>query len=184
MISAALAVLETEEQRNALSALYNENEERYLKAALSKLHNLQDAEDTVQEAFLQIASNPELFFKVEPKQRAYYAYIIVRNVAVDLFKSKNKVVFDEYNEDLPCDDYANSLEDEFIAKTSRNELMQFIQNLPELQRDVLALRCLQGLSIAETAERLNISQAAVKKRLHCARKAIFEFVNKEENNNE
>ena len=176
MISAALAVLETEEQRNALSALYNENEERYLKAALSKLHNLQDAEDAVQEAFLQIASNPELFFKVEPKQRAYYAYIIVRNVAVDLFKSKNKVVFDEYNEDLPCDDY--------IAKTSRNELMQFIQNLPELQRDVLALRCLQGLSIAETAERLNISQAAVKKRLHCARKAIFEFVNKEENNNE
>ena len=99
MISAALAVLETEEQRNALSALYNENEERYLKAALSKLHNLQDAEDAVQEAFLQIASNPELFFKVEPKQRAYYAYIIVRNVAVDLFKSKNKVVFDEYNEE-------------------------------------------------------------------------------------
>lgn len=184
MISAALAVLETEEQRNALSELYHENKERYLKLALSKLHNLQDAEDAVQEAFLQIAAKPELFFKVEPKQRAYYAYIIVRNVAVDLFKSKNKMAVNEYNEDLPCDDYANSLEDEFIAKISRNKLMKFIQNLPEQQRDVLALRCLQGLSIAEIAERLNISQAAVKKRLYRARKAVYEFVNEEKNNNE
>lgn len=85
---------------------------------------------------------------------------------------------------MPCDDYAGSLEDEFIAKSSRNKLMQFIKNLPELQRDVLALRCLKGFSIAETAERLSISQAAVKKRLHCARKAIYEFVNKEESGNE
>ena len=45
MISAALAILESEEQRNELTELYRENSKRFLNIALSKLHNVQDAED-------------------------------------------------------------------------------------------------------------------------------------------
>ncbi len=77
------------------------------------------------------------------------------------------------------DDNPFSFEDGIIEKVSKDELKKFIKSLPSLQRDVLTLRYLMGLSTAETAEKLNISQSAVKKRLHLAKKAVREFIEKE-----
>lgn len=49
MISAALAILETDEERNELSLIYESNIKTIYSVAFSKLHNVQDAEDAVQE---------------------------------------------------------------------------------------------------------------------------------------
>lgn len=46
MISAALAVLKTDEQRNELSELYEENKSSY-PIAFERLHIRQDAEDAI-----------------------------------------------------------------------------------------------------------------------------------------
>lgn len=51
MISAALAVLETEEQRNELAEFYKKNKNRLYRIAYSKLHNRESSEDAVQETF-------------------------------------------------------------------------------------------------------------------------------------
>ena len=64
MISAALAVLESEEQRNELSEIYENNISNFYNIAFQQLHNKHDAEDTIQEAFLAIAKNPGPFFDV------------------------------------------------------------------------------------------------------------------------
>lgn len=62
MISSALAVLKTDEQRNELSEFYEENKSRLYSIAFERLHNRQDAEDVIQESFLGIAYIPEKFF--------------------------------------------------------------------------------------------------------------------------
>lgn len=62
MISSALAVLKTDEQRNELSEFYEENKSRLYSIAFERLHNRQDAEDALQETFLGIAYIPEKFF--------------------------------------------------------------------------------------------------------------------------
>lgn len=62
MISAALAMLEIEGQRNELAAFYTANKNRLYYIALSKLHNSIEAEDAVQEAFSRIAAKPKHFF--------------------------------------------------------------------------------------------------------------------------
>ena len=54
--------------------------------------------------------------------------------------------------------------------------MDFIKNLPILQRNVLFLTCLSELSIDETAKILKISKTAANQRLYLARKAIKEYV--------
>ena len=51
MISAALAVLKTDEERNALSEIYTKNIKSFYSIAFSKLHNAHDSEDAIQEAF-------------------------------------------------------------------------------------------------------------------------------------
>ena len=175
MISAALAILNTDEERNELSAFYEENKSRFYSIAFSKLHNRESAEDAVQEAFLSIADKPERFFAVSPENRRAYTDVIVRNIAVDMFDRKNKIPVAQSEEyeleaDMPL------LEDSLFDKVSRDEIMAYIDALPALQRNVLMLHGFFGLSIDETAQRLNISLAAAKKRLLLARKAVREFI--------
>lgn len=62
MISEALAVLETEEQRNELADFYEKNKSRFYTIAFDHLHNQEEAEDAIQEAFLEIANKPDTFF--------------------------------------------------------------------------------------------------------------------------
>lgn len=87
MISAALAVLESEEQRNELSEIYEQNVSNFYNIAFQHLHNKQDAEDTIQEAFLAIAKNPGPFFDVAVNKRISYINVIIRNTA---YKMRDK----------------------------------------------------------------------------------------------
>lgn len=75
-----------------------------------------------------------------------------------------------------------SLDDRLLENISRDELVEFVDNLPPLQRNVLILTCFVKLSIDETASKLNISKKAANWRLYLARKSIKEFVSKRRNN--
>lgn len=174
------SVIEDNDQRNELEEFYNENKNYFLNIAYLKLHNKKDAEDAVQEAFYEIVRKPDNFFNVAPKNRVNYFAAVIRNISSDMFNKKNKVPPEEYDKGGFYDDDLLSFEDSVIGKISRDKLKQFIKSLPPLQRDVLTLRCLIGLSTAETAEKLNISQSAVKKRLHLAKEAVRKYVRKED----
>ena len=183
MISPALAILESDEQRSELSEFYERHKDRLYAIALSKLHNREFAEDAVQEAFLRISDKPERFFAVPAENRPEYANVIVRNIALDMFYSKSKMPLEQPDESEFADD-APYLEDSLFDKISRDEILAYIDALPSLQRDVLTLHCFFGLSIDETAQRLDISIAAAKKRLMLARKSIKDFINKRGGENE
>ena len=175
MFDTTFAVIEKEEQRSELAEFYSVYKSRFYSIALSKLHNEEDAEDVVQEVFSRIADKPEKFFDIPPENRLAYTDVIVRNIAVDMFKNKNKHRVEQLDDDIP-EVGAVSLENGLFARISRDGILKFIDGLPETQRGVLMLHCFFGLSIDDTAQRLNISLAAAKKRLMLARKSIRDFI--------
>ena len=179
MVDAIFSAIEDDAQRNELEEFYKENLNSFIHLAYSNLHNTSDAEDAVQEAFRRIAEKPEKFFAVPVHNRIRYTFVIVKNVSVEMFNKKNKAVFEQINDEYFYDEDQPSLEDSILGQISSSRLKEFIKALPPLQRDVLTLRCVIGLSTAETASTLNISQSAVKERLRLARKAIHDFVVKE-----
>ena len=140
MISTALALLKTDEQRNVLSEFYQKYKNRFYAIAYSKLHGKTAAEDAVQEAFLRIVDKPEKFFKIEHNKRVAYADVIVRNVAIDMFNKNNAHKIEELTEDVSDEAYTLGLEDTVIGSVSKNELLAFILKLPVLQRDILNLK--------------------------------------------
>ena len=182
MISAALAVLETDEQRNELSEFYEENKNRLFAIASEHLHNQQDSEDAIQETFLRIADKPDKFFSLSRTEQSFYVSAIVRNVSVDIYKKRAKHQTDAISEDIVYQSEPELLENSLLEKISHDEILDFINNLPPLQRNVLILTCLSGLSVSETAEMLKISKSAANQRLYLARKSIRKFI--EERNNE
>lgn len=176
MISAALAVLESEEQRNELAIFYEQNKNRFYAIAFEHLHNNEEAEDAVQEAFFHIAHNPDKFFSLTDENQLYYMSAVVRNISVDMYNRKNKVQIVDITEDTVLLSDCDLIENTMFDKASHTETLSFINSLPPLQRDVLVLNCLYDMSIVETAQALNISKTAVNQRLYLARKSIKRFL--------
>lgn len=181
MISAALAILETDEQRNEMSEFYESNKNRLFAIAYEHLQNTQDAEDAVQETFFRIANKPDRFFSLSNDNRVYFVCAIVKNVSIDMFKKKVKHPTEEIPENIIYQADPELLENSFLEKVSHNELLDFINNLPELQRNVLILTCLLEHSISETAEILKVSKTVVNQRLYLARKSIKTFIERKSN---
>lgn len=182
MIDATFAVIEDEAQRNELAEFYAEYKNRFYLIANSKLHNREEAEDAVQAVFSAIADKPESFFGVPAEKRLAYTDVMVRNTAVDMFNAKNKTPLDELNEEIENDTV--SLENSLFDRIAHDEILSFIDALPTLQRSVLILHGLFGLSIDETAQRLNISLAAANKRLTLARRAVRAFIDERRKDHE
>ena len=176
MISPALAILETEEQRNELSAFYEQYKERFYAIAFSKLHNRVSAEDAVQEAFLRIADKPDKFFEIPQSSRAAFTDMIIMHIAVDMF---NKSIKTAPLGEMAANDLDDvPLDDRVIGSVSKDELIDFISTLSTLQRDVLELKILYGLSNSEIAQKLSVTENVVRQRLFRARRAIKEYLEK------
>ena len=93
MISAALAILESDEQRNELSEIYESNMKKFYSIAFSRLHNKQDTEDAIQDAFLAVAKNPDVFFNIPIDKRVSYINVIIRNVLEQIYISRSIYIF-------------------------------------------------------------------------------------------
>ncbi len=65
-------------------------------------------------------------------------------------------------------------EKEFLSEESRSNINQAVQKLPDKLRSVFILRDIEGLSIRETADTLDLSETNVKTRLLRARMRLRE----------
>lgn len=176
MISAALAVLEDEEQRNELSEIYSQNAGEFFSIAMSKLHNKQDAEEAVQEAFLAIANNPDCLFGIAKEKRVSYINVIIRNQAFKLWNYRNNIEKNEVSLSNVIADDELLVEERFSVGCSCEEIYDFIDTLPEASRAALTLKVNFGLKCSDIAKVLGMSEECVRKRIRRANGKIMEFV--------
>ena len=146
--------------------------------ALRILNNSAEAEDVMQEAFL------EAFRKIETyrEESSFGTWLrrIVVNKAVDAFrKTKDLVSMDEYDVEV-----ADQMEDENyiqVLSTRVEEIRKAIHGLPDNYRIILSLFLLEGYDHEEIAQILNISYGLSRTRYSRARKKLLEFIGAGEN---
>ena len=183
MISGALAILKSEAQRNEMSVFYEKYKSRLLRIAIKILRNEEEAEDAVQDAFLKIADKPDTFFSLNDEKRIRYAGVVVKNSSIDIYNKSKKMQEDELSEEIVYRNDENLTENITFDKISFEEIIAFIDTLPEAQRNVLVLTFSSGLSVDEIGETLNITVSAVYKRLYLARKSVKKFIDERSKNN-
>jgi RNA polymerase sigma-70 factor (ECF subfamily) len=147
------------------------------RLALKMLGIPTDAEDVLQNTFLKVFQHLKDF--EGRSSLSTWLYRIASNEALMMLRKQRPEITlsDTMPEEDDNGDYSPAQftdwcclpEDEFLSAESRAALDRAVQNLPETQRIVFILRDIEGLSIQETGETLNLSEAAVKTRLLRAR---------------
>lgn len=177
MVSAVVSTMNDDSQRNELAEIYNKHINKFYAIAFSKLKNNQDAEDAIQEAFLDIAKNPEILFSIPVNKRAAYMNVIVLHKATNIFKKRNKIAERELDYDT-CDDLLSNdslLDEKVIGDFNCGQILKFIRNMPESLLEAVYLKYNFNMNIADIAKSLGVSEDVVRKRLSRAYFKINEY---------
>ena len=189
--AAAAATNEAEESRlvaslrngdpAAYEQLVREHGGRMLAVARRLLRNEDDSQDAVQEAFLGAFRNLSQF---EGQSRlGTWLHRIVVNAALMKLRSKSRRPESSIEELLPRFDgeglmqsspsaWRDDLSVALEAKETRAKVHELIGHLPDAYRTVLLLRDIEQMDTLETAKALDLTENAVKTRLHRARQAL------------
>jgi|HubBroStandDraft_6_1064221.scaffolds.fasta_scaffold141639_2 RNA polymerase sigma-70 factor (ECF subfamily) len=168
----------------AFEQLVKRYDRKLLRIAQSVTHNREDSQDAVQEAFLKAYQNLPAF-REDSKFSTWLIRITVNQSLMKLRKqrtAKEASLDDDFQAegDIPpieVTDWAPNPEQLYWASELRSILIKCLEKLSPILRTVFVLRDIEGLTIDQTVEVLNISETAVKARLWRARLQLRQGLN-------
>ena len=124
-----------------------------------------EAEDVVQEVLLAIHLKRGTWDSSRPI--GPWLSTIVRNKLIDSLRRRGRHI------DVPIDDVMATLEaEEQAGNLDRLDAEHMLERLKDPQRDIVRSISIEGAGIRETAERLKMTEGAVRVSLHRALKAL------------
>jgi RNA polymerase sigma-70 factor (ECF subfamily) len=169
---------------SAFRTIMQRNNQRLYRIARSILRNSTEAEDAVQEAYV-CAFNHLASYRGESSLATWLSRITMnealgrlrrRRVVVDL------AVLEGTRAEAEIIPFPLSMSNDDPERTmAQRQILQLVEqatdNLPEAYRLVFVARVIEGMSVEETAELLNLRQETVKTRLHRARQLVRDQLN-------
>lgn len=159
--------------------LYNDYRYLMFVKANDILHNESLAEDVVQESFIRVIKNLHKTDENNCPRTRNFLVIICENIAKNIYKKNKRLVsFGEEFDKEDAEGMGDSL-DFVIDNESYHRLLDKIDSLPSVARDVIHMKAAYNCSPSEIADLLDIPLETVKKRLYRARKMLSEYLRKE-----
>ena len=134
-------------------AIYREYRPKVSDYIRSHVADPEDAQDLCSEVFRKALEHLDLRSGMGVSS---YIYTITRNTVVDYYRTRR--VHAPLEEDIPLE---GSLEDAVLSSDSLDRLAGALRQLPERERQVIALRFYHGLTQQRAAGILHISQVQV-----------------------
>jgi len=154
----------------AFDALYRNYSRRLYKFSIAILKSSEEAENIVQEVFLNLWLNRE---KIEKGSSVkYYIFTIAYNSSISIIRKRIKESrFIEYLRTLQ-DINQEPVDMQIEYNELEEKLTMIIDSLPERQKEVYLLHRIEGLKYSQIAERLNISVNTIENHISRALKTI------------
>lgn len=155
--------------KEALRLLYRKYKKILFGLIISILHNREEAEDCLQEVFIQVWEKADQF---DASRGRVYSFLvtIARNKAIDRTRSsdfKKSAQKDHTISDFsftPESDKNNPLEDLELSERA-SIVRQALDKLGEKKREVLEIAYFQGLSQSQISEKMDVPLGTVKYRM-------------------
>ncbi len=171
--------------KTEFARLVNQYSSKIYRLALRILNDPLQAEDVLQETFLKAFRSIGSF---EGRSSvSTWLYRIAANESLMIIRRRKPETAlvdekdqddDEATDETIVTDWCCMPEEELLTNESRKFMNEAIQKLSPALRVVFILRDIDGLSIKETADALDLSEAAVKTRLLRARLSLREQLSK------
>ena len=146
----------------AFAALVERHSERFYRLAFRYLQNRETAEDVVQDAFVKLWENPNLWQAGRNAKFTTWFYRIVVNLCLDVRKKKKP---EPLEDDTQVIDERETADQSMMRAQQQQMLEREIAALPERQRTALNLCFSEDLSNQEAAEvmglKLNAFQSLI-----------------------
>ena len=168
---------------SAFEELVDRYDRKLLRIAEHITHNREDSQDAVQEAFLKAFQRMREFR--EDSQFSTWLIRITVNQALMKLRKRRTTKEVSLDDDFQADgelfprkvvDWAPNPEELYRRSELRNILVKALEELRPILRTVFVLRDIEGLSIDQTAEVLDLGPTAVKARLFRARLQLRELL--------
>ncbi len=150
-------------------ALYKHCYPSMMAVCMRYVENRDDAAANYNEAMLKVLQNINKY----NNNGAFMGWVrrIVANTCIDNCRKKVKYQITELNENIESNIYVDNGMEQLI---SNQEVIQWLQQLPPNTALVFNMYCLEGYTINEIAEKLNITNGTTKWHVSEARKKLKE----------
>ena len=170
MLACYLQMLDTPEEKIRFEQIYTKYRSPMFRTADRILHNAQDAEDAVHNAFLQILKHFKPLQTASAGDLAPQIAVITKNEAISLLrKRRGSVPLEDW------DGFSETLE----AVTGYQALVDSFTRLPQTYRAVMEMKLLLGYSDGEIAAKLGLTKTAVNTRISRGRRLLRDIVEQE-----
>lgn len=155
----------------AVQELLDCHGDRLLRSAFLLCGNEADAQDFVQETFLQCIRSAHRF----QGRSAIYTWLhgILLNVVRQGRRNNARLVYDT---ELLNGEVAAEMASQLDAEAASSAIRQALRQLSVPHREIIILRYYESMKIHEIAVHLNLSKGTVKSRLHYAIQELQKFV--------
>jgi RNA polymerase sigma-70 factor, ECF subfamily len=167
---AALVPAAAARDRDAQCALYRRYYQSALAVAYQFLGNWDEAEELVQDGFIQAFERLDQL-RV-PEAFGGWLRQIIRRMALNLrVRNRMGTQVEIDSLDVACSETATPLDD-VLDRERRQQVHVGLQQLTDLDRSTLEAFYLGGESLIEMSERFDAPVGTIKRRLHIARKRL------------
>jgi len=150
--------------------------------AYARVGDWETAEDLAQETVIRALQSPNV--PHDPREIPHYLRRILKNLCINFARDSHPTLplqlIGESGDATGQSGsalsqlIAQAAEEEFLEQDAYQGILEAIEALPEHLREVLVLRCVEGLSYAEIGRLLGLKTKAVDYRLYTARQLLAE----------
>ena len=159
----------TQQRLNELESIIVREQDMLFRFAYMRVGRRADAEDIVQDVFLKLFRSSENLKSV--RNVKHYLIRSISNACKDFHRRKQDILPLEKAEREMVSDYDLKMYEEYLRITA------FARTLPPEQREVLYMKCIDGLKFREISDILDIPEATVKSRYRYAIQGIQKQLN-------
>jgi len=123
-----------------------------------------------------VMKNMDKIDDIESKRTQSYLYTVVNHICINLVKQNKKYRYLYENEIDQADNLSMGVQsdDHIFENVSREDLVREIRQLPKTYSDILILSGVYEYTYKEIGEMLNMTEAAVRKRVSRGRRLLKE----------
>jgi RNA polymerase sigma-70 factor, ECF subfamily len=152
---------------SAFAIIVDRYQKEFLRKVIYILKNKEEAEDIVQDAFIKIYMNASKFKLQEGATFKSWGYKILLNTCYTFCKKKKRE--QQFRDYIELDADLVFVESEFEKKFEIDQIVSVISKLPVALARMLSYVIFEGKTYSDIAKIENISQGAVRTRIHRAK---------------